>query len=98
MAFKSRDLMMNLSGTAGQTEGEGDCTQCTATHRDDRDGQPCTDCSSTHITEDGGEGDGEHCTDCSSTHASEDKRHALADPALGMLRLQLREALGADAR
>ena len=78
MAFKSRDLMMNLSGTAGQTEGEGDCTQCTATHRDDRDGQPCTDCS--------------------STHASEDKRHALADPALGMLRLQLREALGADAR
>jgi hypothetical protein len=95
MAFKSRDLMMNLSGAAGHTKD--DCTKCTATHKDGGGGERCSDCSSTHTGEGGGEGGGEHCADCTSTHTG-DKRQALADPALGMLRLQLREALGGDAR
>jgi len=85
MAFKSRDLMMKLSEAGGQG-GDGDtCTKCTATH-DDHGG--------------GDDGDDGNCEDCTMTHPTtgQEKRHALTDPGLGMLRRQLREALGGDAR
>jgi hypothetical protein len=87
MTFKSRDLMMKLSGAGGQGEQEDTCTKCTDTHD--------------HGGGDGdGDGDGANCEECTMTHppTGPDKRQALADPALGMLRLQLREALGGDAR
>jgi hypothetical protein len=90
MAFKSRDLMMKLSAADGQGEGEGTCTKCTATHGDRDD---CTKCTATHVH------DRDDCTKCTATHpAGPDKRHALADPALGMLRQQLRQVLGGEAR
>jgi hypothetical protein len=93
MAFKSRDLMMKLSTAGSLGEGEDTCTKCTDTHEDHGD---CTKC--THTRHDG-DRDGGNCEDCTMTHPTgQEKRHALADPGLGLLRRQLRETLSGDAR
>jgi hypothetical protein len=84
MAFKSRDLMTKLSAVGGQEE----------------DGDTCTKCTTTHDDHGGDDGDDGNCDDCTMTRppTGQEKRHALADPGLGLLRRQLRETLSGDAR